>query len=154
MMPMFLRITGSIVSLYYQRKNDRIVLYKRKIGSPEFIELLYKILADEFDEAMWLNLSDKDKQWLITVVNSTHKENPKFNIATAKYNNANLNEMRIIEGEIIAGNLNPELLTKFNRIIDNLMDTYQLTRNHGSMLKKNLARTLDAKRAERDERIR
>lgn len=153
MLPMFLRITGSVVSLYRQQKNDKINLFKRKICSPEFIELLYKILADDFDEAMWLNLPDKDKQFLMTVVNSTHKENPKFNIAVAKYNNSNLNELKIIEGEIVAGNLNPELLTKFNRIIDNLMDTYQLTHNHGSMLKKNLARTLEAKRNERDSQL-
>ncbi len=143
MKQMQVKITGSVVSVF-RKMGTKDALWRRRVVEPEWIELWYKIQADEFDESLWLRLNDADREFLIFCVNASHIENRAFNIAVAKSQKATSDELKIIEGELLSGNLNKTLVSKYNKIIDMLTETMQMGKQHGTLLKNRMQRSYEA----------
>jgi hypothetical protein len=142
MLPKQVIIKGSVVSVYSQ-SGKRKQLTRRKIVEPEWVQLWYEVLDGKFDERLWLHLNDIDRQFMVYCVNATHTHNREFNIHVARDQRIMYDDMRRIEGEIYAGNLNRELVSRYDKIIDTLIDTLQIERKHGSALKNRIQRTFD-----------
>lgn len=141
MLPKEIVIKGSVVSVYGASKNKR-QLNRRKIVEPEWVQLWYEVVNGKFDERLWLHLNDVDRQFMIYCVNASHIHNPAFNIHVSRDQRVIFDDMRRIEGEILSGNLNTELITRFDKIIDMLVSTMQMERKHGTALKNRLERTM------------
>lgn len=140
MQKLTIRITGSVVSLYNENRKIKL-LFRRRIVEPEWLSLWYKVVEGEFDEGLWLRLNDVDREFMVLCVNRSEVENPKFNIAVSKDNKKELDQMRIIEGELLAGNISSELVEKYNGILDKLSRSGQMPKIHATQLKKRMQRT-------------
>ena len=143
-----LTINGSCISLYNVKKDKtRGPLFARKLVPIDFIELWYKVVNGEFDNELWHDLRDKEKDFFAQVVEATHTQNKHFNIALAKYTKDLLDRLSLIEGEIHAGNLSRSLVNEFKSILDRLAETRQMPPNQVNRLKARIERTFEAQQA-------
>lgn len=138
-------IRGLSVGIQLPSKNGKDgQIIKRKIVSPEFIELWFHILDNQWSNELWLKLSPSDREYLATCVRQAHIHNSEFEKALAK-TSAHLHErLRIVEDSIKAGNLNPALQVEFNEILDRLAGSAQLSNIAATKLKKKLQRYMDS----------
>lgn len=144
MLPIKITIKGSVVSVYRQDRHEKnpFKLWKRKIVDPEWLVLWYMINDGKFDEVAWLRLSDSDRDFMAFCVNHEGIHNSGFNINLAKDNKVHTEQLRIIEGELLAGNINDELVRKYKEILTMLSETGQLGKKHAGLLMNRMERTL------------
>lgn len=141
-MKMRIRITGCVVSLYYDSPKNK-TLYKRLIASPEWVSLWYLVQDNKFDDALWLRLSDRERQFMALAATNTGIDNGQLHHAVAEDTKEMTDQLHILEGELLAGNLNSKLVDQYDSIIDKLTETGQLPRIYGSKLKKSMKRTYE-----------
>lgn len=137
-------IRGLIVSIETKHEGKQRQIFKRKLVSPEFIQLWFKILDNEFDKELWMKLNQHDKDFLGICIRHAHIYNPDFEKALASDHSKHLERLRLLEESIKAGNLSGTIQKEFNDIIDKLKDSGQITSMHATKLKKRLDRTLKA----------
>jgi hypothetical protein len=137
-------IKGLCVAIQLPSKNGKTgQIIKRKIVSPEFIELWFHIIDNQWSNELWLKLSSSDKEYLSICVRQAQIFNPDFERALAK-TSAHLHErLKLVEESIKAGNLNPSLQQEFNSILDRLSASGQLSTVATTKLKKRMQRSLD-----------
>jgi hypothetical protein len=138
------QIRGLAAYLYAERDGYQTHTYKRKLVSPEWINLWYLISAGEFDQSLYISLNQIDKDFLAYCVHQTGIHNSDFEIALARDYRNTLERMRVLEGSIKAGNVNPEIAKEFNEIIDRLVSSWQISSKMGTSLKSSMNRTLKA----------
>lgn len=138
-------IRGLSVGIRLPSKNGKTgQVVKRKIVSPEFIELWFHILDNQWNNELWLKISPSDREYLATCVRQAQIHNQEFEKALAK-TSAHLHErLRIVEESIKAGNLNPALQTEFNEILDRLAGSAQISHTAATKLKKRLQRNMNS----------
>ncbi|KAI9995031.1 hypothetical protein PInf_011981 [Phytophthora infestans] len=97
----------------------------------------------KFDESLWLRLNDIDRSFLSFCVHSAEIHNKEFNVHLAQDHRIHFDQLKIVEGELMAGNMNKQLVDQYNGIIDQLTSTLQMPRLQGTLLKKRMARTFE-----------
>jgi len=138
------QIRGAVVTVYLTSNKGTKSYIKRRIVEPEWIQLYYKVLNGEFDEALWMHLNDKDRHFMGYVFNTMGIENKHLNVALARDSKKHIDTLRVIEGEILAGNTNIEMMKQFDDILSHLVESKQLNQRYATMLKKRLARTIQS----------
>lgn len=141
-------IKGLVVSLYIHRnkpealkrknRNAERHLLKRRVVSPDFIELLYKIMADEpIDKGelaeLWSNLERGDKDFLSFLTNQvsglSNTENGRlFHIHSAKSYLPIYQKIKMIEDGIRAGATNPSMYEEYTELVDRLQTSGQINK--------------------------
>lgn len=135
-----IKIRGNIISVY-RPSGRRVILFRRKIVEPEWVKLWYDIQEDKFDESLWLRLNDVDRQFLAFCLHYIGFHNKDLNIHLAKDQQKHFDQLRIIEGEVLAGNLNDNLVDQYDSIVSMLQNSLQIERKHGTLLKNRMRRT-------------
>lgn len=149
----FYSIHGSVFSLYKTttKKNLSKILMKRKFVESAFIELWFKITEGLWDEDLWEQISDENKDFMAYCfykIRATNpeldfKENKWLDVAISKKFKNTQRRLNLIEGMIKAGNFNQALVDEFNQIMDSLMESNQIPRVQATRLKKRLERTFN-----------
>lgn len=136
-------INGCCVSIYNTLKDEKTrgPIAHRKLVSPTFVELWYKICDDKFDYMLWSALTQSEKDYMAECVNMTHTICQEFQIALAKATKSSIDRLRLLEGEIVAGNLNPALVKEFSDLLDHLSASRQIPPIQAGRLKKRIQRT-------------
>lgn len=127
--PFFAKINGSVFSLLRQSPVNKLIACKaRKIVSPNFLELWNILMQGEFDYDIWNGLDDGEKNFITLAAYWTQLKNYKLHIAISKYTKHQTDRLKLIEGAIVAGNMNSELVHEYISIIEKLRDTNQLSK--------------------------
>lgn len=152
----FYAIHGSVFSLYKEKKHKRTdrELIKRKFVESAFIQLWFKISEGLWDENLWNEISDENKDFMAysfykirkTNEELDFKQNKELDIAVSKKFKNTQKRLNLIEGMIKSGNFNEALVEEFNTIMDNLIATNQIPALQGTRLKKRLERTFNTLR--------
>ena len=135
-------IRGLCVSIEIPRENGRSQLIKRKLVSPEFIQLWFKVHDNQWDQDLWERLNQRDKDYLGICIRNAHIFNREYEKAVGRDFSKYLERLRLLEESIKAGNISPVIQDEFNDIIDRLVSSGQFTSIHGTKLKKRLARSM------------
>ncbi len=149
MVKKFVKIHGLAISLYreapYVSTKGRPVLVKRKLVEPAWIELWFKATEGGWDVTLWEQLSDDNKDWFAYCFHMTEqKDNKELEISLSKKFKKTQQRLQLLEGMIMAGNMNDDLVSEFKGILDSLVASYQLPLKQGSRMKKRLDRTYAA----------
>lgn len=130
----YIKIQGCVVSL--MSKNSKANVLRRLLVKPVWIELWHLITEDKFDMAKWSQLSPIEKNFMMLLAQ-------KLNIQSRELHSANNNEaageierLKVLEGSILAGNMNKDILNEAITIIDDLADRSMLYRRTANSLKK------------------
>lgn len=118
-------------------------LIVRRIVEPSWIELWFKISNNQFDTNLWENITDSGKSFLAQAVHQSQVHCPDFEVALAKYSKGAFDRLKLLEGSILAGNINQELVNEFCAIMDKLSSAEMIPKIHANKLKKQIQRTHD-----------
>jgi hypothetical protein len=142
MRPRQVVIRGLYVKIFMTKSDgSRGMLHKSRLVSPEFIELWFKVHDGDFDLNMWQSLSQKDKNFFTYCVHQAGIENQKLEIALAHSTRDFFERMKILEMSIVAGNLNADIVREFNKIIDMLAESAQISKTYATKQKNKMKRT-------------
>lgn len=138
----FIKINGLYVSIY-RNYRDQPVLLHRRVVEPAFIQLWYKLSELEFDNDLYNQLSDENKDYLSFCFHTIYPEleNKHLEIETAKKSRKLQERLVLLEGMIMAGNINIELVNELNGILDKLVKSSQIPAKQGSRMKARVRRT-------------
>lgn len=137
----FIKIRGLYVGLYREH-NKRPVLLSRRLVEPAWIELWFKSTENQWDDSLWEQITDANKDWFSNCFHTTNQPQNKFlEIAISKKFKKSQNRLMILEGTIMSGNINQELLIELNDILDSLVASSQLPQKQASRMKKRVERT-------------
>lgn len=140
-----LEVNGTCVSLYNLTKDlKKLNLFQRRLVPVSFIELWYKVSDGEWDNDLWYNLRQTEKDFMAQCADAVHISNKKLNIAIAKESSEMLKRLQLLEGVIQAGNLNRDLVDEFKQILSRLSETRQMPPIQASRLKQRIERTYAA----------
>lgn len=140
----YIKIKGLYVGLY----RDHItkpVLFGRRLVEPAWIELWFKATENQWDDMLWDQLSDDNKDWFSYCYHiSEQPVNRYLEVAVSKKFKKVQQRLVLLEGMIIAGNINKELIDELNDILDSLVKSQQLPQKQASRMKKRIERTYKA----------
>lgn len=147
MIKKFIKIKGLYVALYREHVN-RPVLFGRRLVSPAWIELWFKATENQWDDMLWEQLSDENKDWFSYCYHLTSQPDNKYlEIAISKKFKKVQQRLVLLEGMILSGNINKDLVDEINDILDSLVASQQLPQKQGSRMKKRIERTYNAIKA-------
>jgi hypothetical protein len=136
-------IYGLLVKVCLPKKDGKSgACINRKIVSPQWIQLWFHVLDGQWDNELWMQLSDRDREYLGYVIHQAQIYSPDFEKALAKSFTKLYDRLRLVEESIKAGNLSQALVNEFESILDRFVASGQMTSIHKSKLKKRLNRTL------------
>lgn len=137
----FIKIKGLYVGLYRDHIN-KPVLFSRRLVEPAWIELWFKTTENQWDDSLWEQISDENKDWFSYCYHITNQpENKYLEMAVSKKFKKVQQRLNVLEGMIMAGNINNELVDEMNDILDNLVKSSQLPQKQASRMKKRIERT-------------
>ena len=140
----YIKIKGLYVGLY----RDHItkpVLFGRRLVEPAWIELWFKSTEGGWDDMLWDQLSDDNKDWFSYCYHiSEQPVNRYLEVAVSKKFKKVQQRLVLLEGMIMAGNINKELIDEINDILDSLVKSQQLPQKQASRMKKRIERTYKA----------
>lgn len=140
----YIKIKGLYVGLY----RDHItkpVLFGRRLVEPAWIELWFKATENQWDDMLWDQLSDDNKDWFSYCYHiSEQPVNRYLEVAVSKKFKKVQQRLVLLEGMIMAGNINKELIDEINDILDSLVKSQQLPQKQASRMKKRIERTYKA----------
>ena len=141
----FIKINGCYVSIYRTHRNQPVLLHRRVV-EPAFIQLWYKLSELDFDMDLYNQLSDENKDYLSLCFHTIypHLENKQLEIETAKKSRKLQERLVLLEGIIVAGNVNIELINELNEILDKLVKSSQIPVKQGARMKNRVRRTYEA----------
>lgn len=142
----FLKIRGLYVSIYRYHIRDgkkSPVLLHRRVVEPEFIQLWFKLSELKFSMDLYNQLSDDSKDYLSFCFHTIHPqlENRELEIETGKKSRKLQERLVLLEGIIMSGNINRELIEELNEILDKLVRSSQIPAKQGARMKKRVERT-------------
>lgn len=139
----YIKINGLYVALYREHIK-KPVLFNRRLVEPAWIELWFNATENQWDDSLWGQLSDSNKDWFSYCYHITNQsENKSLEIAISKKFKQTQIRLNLIEGLIMAGNINKDLINEVNNILDSLVNSYQLPRKQASRMKNRIQRTYD-----------
>jgi len=140
----YIKIKGLYVGLYRDHAS-KPVLFGRRLVEPAWIELWFKATEGEWDNTLWEQLSDDNKDWFSYCYHiSKQPDNKYLEIAISKKFKKVQQRLVLLEGMIMAGNINKELIDELNTILDSLVKSQQLPQKQASRMKKRIERTYNA----------
>lgn len=142
--PKIVKINGLYVGLYRSHKT-KPTLFKRRLVEPAWIELWFKATEGEWDETLWEQISDENKDFFSYCYHmSDQPENKYLEIAISKKFKKIQQRLVLLEGMIVAGNINKDLVNEVNDILDRLVGSKQLPQKQASRMKGRVERTYEA----------
>jgi len=139
----YIKIKGLYVGLY----RDHItkpVLFGRRLVEPAWIELWFKATENQWDDMLWDQISDENKDWFSYCYHiSEQPVNRYLEVAVSKKFKKVQQRLVLLEGMIMAGNINKELIDEVNKILDSLVNSHQLPQKQASRMKKRIERTYE-----------
>ena len=143
----FIKIKGLYVGLYREH-STKPVLFGRRLVEPAWIELWFKATENEWDDMLWEQISDQNQDWFSYCYHLTNQpDNKELEIAISKKFKKVQQRLVLLEGMIMAGNINKELIVEIGGILDSLVNSQQLPRKQAARMKKRIDRTYDAIKA-------
>lgn len=137
----YIKIKGLYVALYRDH-NSKPVLFGRRLVEPAWVELWFKATENQWDDMLWEQLSDENKDWFSKCYHITNQpENKYLEIALSKKFKKIQQRLVLLEGMIMAGNINKDLIDEINNILDSLVKSDQLPQKQASRMKKRIERT-------------
>lgn len=136
-----LRIQGCVVTLMSENSGSAIL--KRLLVNPAWIDLWNLISENQFDLGLWNRLSQKEKNFMILCANKLNIDNKQLHSANNNEAASSIERLKLIEGSILAGNINKDLLDEASTIIDDLSSRQMLFTRTANSLKKRLQAEFD-----------
>lgn len=137
----YIKIKGLYVALY----RDHItkpVLFERRLVEPAWIELWFKATEGEWDDTLWEQISEANQDFFSNCYHITNQpENKYLEIALSKKFKKIQQRLVLLEGMIMAGNINKALIDEITEILDSLVKSQQLPQKQASRMKKRIERT-------------
>ena len=100
---------------------------RRVLISPNFTSLWYKIQENEFDNDLYNDLEDSEKDILSFIMkNSEFGKNKQYQLALQKDNKKLIDKLKILEGAVVVGNTNPEIIDEMEQVLRKLEKNYIL----------------------------
>jgi hypothetical protein len=143
----YIKIKGLYVGLYRDHIS-KPVLFGRRLVEPAWIELWFKATENQWDDMLWEQISDENKDWFSYCYHiSELPVNKYLEVAVSKKFKKVQQRLVLLEGMIMAGNINKELIDEINEILDSLVKSQQLPQKQASRMKKRIERTYQSIRA-------
>jgi hypothetical protein len=137
----YIKIKGLYVGLYRDHIS-KPVLFGRRLVEPAWIELWFKATENQWDDMLWEQISDENKDWFSYCYHiSEQPVNRYLEVAVSKKFKKVQQRLVLLEGMIMAGNINKELIDEINEILDSLVKSQQLPQKQASRMKKRIERT-------------
>lgn len=137
----YIKIKGLYVGLYRDH-TSKPVLFGRRLVEPAWIELWFKATDGEWDDTLWEQITDENKDWFSYCYHLTKQPDNKYlEIAVSKKFKKVQQRLVLLEGMIMAGNINKDLIEELNTILDSLVKSQQLPQKQASRMKKRIERT-------------
>lgn len=130
----YIKIQGCVVSL--MSKNSKANVLRRLLVKPVWIELWHLITEDKFDMAKWSQLSPIEKNFMMLLAQKLNIQNRELHSANNNEAAGEIERLKVLEGSILAGNMNKDILNEAITIIDDLADRSMLYRRTANSLKK------------------
>ena len=139
----FIKIKGLYVGLY-RHHITRPVLFSRRLVEPAWIELWFKATENQWDDNLWEQISDDNKDFFSRCYHVTDQPvNRHLEVAVSKKFKKIQQRLVLLEGMIMAGNINKDLIEEVSSILDSLVKSDQLPQKQASRMKKRIQRTYD-----------
>lgn len=133
---------GPFIRIYQKRK-----LIKKRIVSAKFIKLWYLLLENRFDSELYDELEENDKLFFIELYTCYQKnegeQKSSFESFRVKLAQPLIEKLKMLEGSIMAGNMNKELLNDYEDVLDKLKKHNYMTNRQATTLLKRLKLTYD-----------
>lgn len=133
---------GPFIRIYQKRK-----LIKKRIVSAKFIKLWYLLLENRFDSELYDELEENDKLFFIELYTCYQKnegeQKSSFESFRVKLAQPFIEKLKMLEGSIMAGNMNKELLNDYEDVLDKLKKHNYMTNRQATTLFKRLKLTYD-----------
>lgn len=140
----YIKIKGLYVALYREH-TIKPVLFGRRLVEPAWIELWFKATEGQWDDSLWEQISDDNKDWFSNCYHVTNQPDNKYlEIAVSKKFKKIQQRLVLLEGIIMSGNINKDLIEEINEILDKLVKSQQLPQKQASRMKKRIERTYKA----------
>lgn len=133
---------GPFIRIYQKKK-----LIKKRIVSAKFIKLWYLLLENRFDSELYDELEENDKLFFIELYTCYQKnegeQKSSFESFRVKLAQPFIEKLKILEGSIMAGNMNKELLNDYEDVLDKLKKHNYMTNRQATTLFKRLKLTFN-----------
>lgn len=133
---------GPFIRIYQKKK-----LIKKRIVSAKFIKLWYLLLENRFDSELYDELEENDKLFFIELYTCYQKnegeQKSSFESFRVKLAQPFIEKLKILEGSIMTGNMNKELLNDYEDVLDKLKKHNYMTNRQATTLLKRLKLTYD-----------
>lgn len=133
---------GPFIRIYQKKK-----LIKKRIVSAKFIKLWYLLLENRFDSELYDELEENDKLFFIELYTCYQKnegeQKSSFESFRVKLAKPFIEKLKILEGSIMSGNMNKELLNDYEDVLDKLKKHNYMTNRQATTLLKRLKLTYD-----------
>lgn len=133
---------GPFIRIYQKKK-----LIKKRIVSAKFIKLWYLLLENRFDSELYDELEENDKLFFIELYICYQKnegeQKSSFESFRVKLAQPFIEKLKMLEGSIMAGNMNKELLNDYEDVLDKLKKHNYMTNRQATTLLKRLKLTYD-----------
>ena len=133
---------GPFIRIYQKKK-----LIKKRIVSAKFVKLWYLLLENRFDSELYDELEENDKLFFIELYTCYQKnegeQKSSFESFRVKLAQPFIGKLKILEGSIMAGNMNKELLNDYEDVLDKLKEHNYMTNRQATTLLKRLKLTYD-----------
>ncbi len=136
------RLEGNFVSLIAPR-SSRV----KFIVSKQFLKLWFATIKNEFDPEIYELMDEKNRKFFIHTYSFWTKRVPEgsiqssFEIYRSDISKPFVDKLRVIEGEMLAGNLNPELIQQYSSVLQDLVDYNFITSQQRTLLMKRVRTT-------------
>lgn len=133
---------GPFIRIYQKKK-----LIKKRVVSAKFIKLWYLLLENRFDSELYDELEENDKLFFIELYTCYQKnegeQKSSFESFRVKLAQPFIEKLKMLEGSIMAGNMNKELLNDYEDVLDKLKKHNYMTNRQATTLLKRLKLTYD-----------
>ncbi len=131
---------GLYMSIYSSAKSG---LHSRCIVSPSFVKLLDEIENGKFDSTLWDKLNQNEKNFIFDINKKCKINNKDLEMEHLNETHKLMTRMKLLDGELTAGNISKELLNEMNDIINELHSRHQLTSLMKTLFKKKITKLKD-----------
>jgi hypothetical protein len=139
--PYHVSIKGCVVSLMSHNCGSNVL--KRLLVNPSWVDLWTLVKDGKFDLGLWNKLTPREKSFMMLLANNMKIENPELHSTNNHEAEQDVERLKLLEGAIIGGNLNKEIVEEANGIIDRLADKQMLYRQTANSLKKRFAKAYE-----------
>ncbi len=132
----YVSTSGLYVVVYRKSKSRTQHIIARKLVEPAWLSLWFLATEGQWDESLWDQLSDSNKNWFSYCYHiAEYPLNKHLEIAIAKQFKKTQERLVLLEGMIEAGNISHELVKEVGQILDSLVDSDQIPKKQATRIK-------------------